>query len=122
MKYTSQLIICIIIVCYGNYNAQNYVEINASHYEIAANEIKPHNNPMPNWQNDWTKESVIAIYKIIKLYGYPDEMSPNRMHWRLPGEINRTITYTENFWLVLPHDSIPEKKGNRNFTHKKSQR
>lgn len=112
MKYTTLTIICLFILCYGNFNAQNYIEIAATNKEKPTYELQPQNNPIPYWQENWTQESVIAINKIIEEYGYPDENSPNRMHWIIPGEIPRTITYTENFLFNLPFETDFCNKGN----------
>lgn len=102
---TIPTIILLLILCYGNSNAQSFIETTSSNKEKTANQVQPHNSPMPPWQKDWSKESVIAITEIIEEYGYPDENSPNRMYWIISGEIKRTITYTENILFDLPCDT-----------------
>lgn len=104
MKNAIPAIICIFMLCYGNCNAQSYVEATLSHVENPTNEVPPKKYTISDWKKHWSKESIIAINKIIKDYGYPDEISPNRMHWIIPGEIKKTITYTENFWFYLPFE------------------
>jgi hypothetical protein len=95
-------IICLFMMCYVNFNAQNYIDIASSNKEKPTTQLQPQDIPMLDWEKHWTKESVIAIKKLIEKYGYPDEAGPNRMYWILPGEIMRTITYTEYF-LFNPH-------------------
>lgn len=104
MKNAIPTIICIFMLCYGNFNAQNYSGITTTNEEKTTSNLTSSNNPMPDWEKYWTKESVIAINEIIEEHGYPDENSPNRMHWTIPGEVNKTITYTENFLFDLPFE------------------
>jgi len=120
MKYTTLSIICFLILCYGNFNAQNYIEITVLNKEKITNKLQPQNNPMPDLKKNWTKESVTAINKIIEKYGYPDERSPNRLQWSIPGEIKRTITYTENFLFYLPTESDSCNIDSADFNIKKS--
>ncbi len=91
------------MLCYGNSNAQSYVETSLSHVEKPT-EIASKKTPKADWEKHWTKESINAINEIIEAYGYPDEVSPNRMHWIIAGDIKKTITYTENFWFYLPFE------------------
>lgn len=98
---TIPTIILLIILCYGNSSTQRYIEVDSSNKEKATGHSQSLYNPMPQWEKNWSKESVIAINEIIGELGYPDEYSPTRMYWFIPGEINRTITYTENFLFEI---------------------
>lgn len=104
MKNTLPTIICLFMLSYGTYNAQNYVEATLSLVEKPTNELMSKENPNTDWEKHWTKESINAINEIIEVYGFPDEVSPNRMHWIIPGDRKKTITYTENFWFYLPFE------------------
>lgn len=105
MKNAIPTIICFLLLSCGNSSAQSYIETTETNKERSMSHLLPANNPMPEWEKYWTKESVLAIYEIIEEYGYPDENSPNRMYWNLPGKIKRTITYTENFLFDLPFET-----------------
>ncbi len=105
MKNFILSVILIFFLGFGKITAQKFTisPFIGSQTEVLANNKISH--PINNWQEEWTKESVIAINKIIKKHGYPDESSPNRMHWIIPGEIQKTITYTENLLFCLPFDA-----------------
>lgn len=97
MKKSLFLLFVGFSICFGNLNAQNI-----SKFSIASSEnnLIPINypiNPMPNWIDNWSNESVIAIKYLIKKYGEPDENSKRRMVWNLEGAENRTIIFTESF-------------------------
>lgn len=106
MKNKTFTIVCLLLMCYGNFDAQNYTVSTISNNVKITNQLHFQNSPMPEWEKHWSEESIIAINKIIEEYGYPDENSPNRMHWIIPGDTKRTITYTENFLFYVPFESI----------------
>lgn len=105
MKNSILSIIVLLVLGIGKIIAQKFKvsPFTDSQTEIIANNRISH--PIPNWQENWTKESVIAINKIIEEYGYPDESSPNRMYWIIPGKIQKTITYSENILFYLPFET-----------------
>lgn len=105
MKFKAFIIICLFLLYYFNFNAQSYTATTPSNNVKYTNILVPVKKPMADWQKHWTKESVLAINELIEEYGYPDEYSPNRMHWIIPGNIKRTITYTENFLFYLPFET-----------------
>jgi hypothetical protein len=94
--------IVVLLFSFGKIVAQQFTvsAFTGSELEVFSNNKT--NLPMPYWQENWTNESVLAINKIINEFGYPNESTPNRMHWIIPGEIQRTITYTENFLFLPP--------------------
>ncbi|GGE01444.1 hypothetical protein [Planktosalinus lacus] len=105
MKNVQPTIICILMLCYVTMSAQSYIEPTDTNKEKTTSHLLPLNNPMPDWEKHWTRESVKAINEIIDQYGYPDENSATRMYWIIPGKIKRTITYTENFLFDLPFET-----------------
>jgi hypothetical protein len=105
MKYFILLITIILLNSCGEVVAQKFTvkAFTGSETEVFSNNKT--NLPVPYWQENWTTESVLAINKIINEFGYPSESGPNRMHWIIPGEIQRTITYTENFLFLIPFEN-----------------
>lgn len=101
------------MLCYGKFNAQNYIDIASSTKEKTTIQLQPQDIPMLNWEKHWPEESVIAIKKLIEKYGCPDEDGPNRMYWILPGEKMRTITYTKYFLFNLPIETDFYTKDNK---------
>ncbi|PKP26461.1 MAG: hypothetical protein CVU03_02675 [Bacteroidetes bacterium HGW-Bacteroidetes-2] len=97
MKNLLLLLTVVFCICLGNLNAQN---IPTYSYVSIQNRFIPINEPilpMPNWMDNWSNESVIAIKYLIKKYGDPNENSERRMVWNLAYPSNRTIIFTEIF-------------------------
>jgi hypothetical protein len=63
--------------------------------------------PKPYCQGNWSNESLAQIKKLIKEYGTPDEITPTSLLWEIPGDIPKTILFTEYF-LYLP-SNVPKK-------------
>jgi hypothetical protein len=75
-------------------------------YIGSENELKV-DFPKPYCQGNWSNESLAQIEQLIKEYGIPDEITQTSLLWSIPGEIPKTILFTEYF-LYLPNN-VPKK-------------
>ncbi len=94
-------LLVILAIGIGNSMAQYLTEIPIIYTKTELISCTETSFPLLNWQGNWSIQSIAQIETLIRKHGIPDKITQSKMLWKLPGDVPKTITFTEYF-LYLP--------------------